>query len=1022
MATLVDVKGPIKGPSSSKSKPQTTAVEDLAEEMISGIFCHYEPPDNHKHKGILRKPRKGLRKSHRRNESASQQSGSGHRRVRWSDDTDKQEEEGGSADHPRGCVGPSFVDAAVAAGLVSPMSGGRYGEFDYDLRETFSEDSQGNPIKPRKSRAHHHVMYDDQGNPMATKAGVRAPQAPPLPPPRKKESFIPELCGVRIGFDDEDDEDDLTEDSSRRKPKSKKSSSSSHKDKWERPDHTRYRPSYEYHDDDGNSLTMGEQSSLENSKTNKSAAPKKAGPLATTENEAYAPSALPAPPPPPPPPPAPQNATATTKQPGVSSVERDPLGDFRSSLDQTENDWESNDGAPHPAPKSNEAEEADGEDEKDDWDESVPLVPADEPKEDEEPQLDAPDSRDSQEENKEPATSSNDATTLDVSEGGMEAGTDSELAYDSPSPVRRKSFFMRGRNKRQSTLAGVNVLGTLDETSSQISKPSEVTEDKSFLNFRSRSKSPSRRRIFGRNKTSDLNADNELSESEVNGSDKQSFIMAYRDSINAVDIGKQKATEDSETISNLHPAHPLKQNGKPGASEDDLMERQSFITAYRSEMDSGPKVQTIPERLRRLRAQRRTSKGSNPVDLDDSVTDSFDDEQFERQSMITAHRSSFEPSERNLPKISRVQRPPQEDMDDFDEEDIPEHLKALIRKKIEEAKREILMKTNSLEQIQEVTEEEDLAEEDNTEPAVLDWEEKTRQAWERLRGGLGLSVEAKEEPGTDGNDVSKDGEDEDPKAEEPGQSDPADEVVQETSTFEALTNLFQSVSLSSTDSKQPLKGILKSPGSEKKVTFGQDEERLFHVNQDENLPSGTSDESKKPAPQKKTHPNQQPPQPLSFQPYPYMYPPFPMMAPASPMGTPMSPSGMQQHPYFPQMMPGAGVPNDATQQSGPTYYPQMMPGQSLSTDSLQHAAPQYYYGFPGHYGGYVYPQQQVMLPTGGLPDAKKKKKKRVFKGRKFLSGVIRGRHSIGGTFSASQSTSLDSASSVYDGSITTAEA
>jgi hypothetical protein len=476
--------------------------------------------------------------------------------------------------------------------------------------------------------------------------------------------------------------------------------------------------------------------------------------------------------------------------------------------------------------------------------------------------------------------------------------------------------------------------------------------------------------------------------------------MAYRDSINAVGIGRQKATNDSSTMSNLHPAHPLMQNGKPGASKDDLMERQSFITAYRNEMDGGPKVQTIPQRLRRLRAQRMAKNGSGPVDLDESLD--TDDDQFERQSMITAHRESFESTDRNLPKIGRVQRSHQEATDDFNEDDIPEHLKALIKKKIEEAKQEILMKTQSLEQIKEANEEEDLEEEE--EPAVLDWEEKTRQAWERLRGGLGLSVETKEEPQNDkvdskeepesGKDDSKDREEqakkcEDPKDDEPAPSDPAKEVVQETSTFDAITNLFQSMSLSSTDNR-PLKGILKSPGSEKRVTFGQDEERLFHDNQDENNASPL-----------KTHPNQQQVPPQSFAPYPYMYPPgYPMMAPSSPMGTPLAPSDMQHHPYFPQMMPGP----------------------SHSADSLQHAAPPYYYGFPGHYGGYAYPHQPVMLPPGGLPEEKKKKKKkRVFRGHKFLSGVRKGRHSIGGsTFSTSQ----DSASSVYDGSlsITTAEA
>ena len=54
----------------------------------------------------------------------------------------------------------------------------------------------------------------------------------------------------------------------------------------------------------------------------------------------------------------------------------------------------------------------------------------------------------------------------------------------------------------------------------------------------------------------------------------------------------------------------------------------------------------------------------------------------------------------------------------------------------------------------------------------------------------------------------------------------------------------------------------------------------------------------------------------------------------------------------------------------------------------------------------MYPTPPGMVPMGGYSEEQRKKKKRVFRGRKFLSGVLGkgGRNSLGGgTMSSSQS-------------------
>eukprot|EP00977_Amphora_coffeiformis_P014678 scaffold4162_cov162-Amphora_coffeaeformis.AAC.11 len=1061
----IDGKGPIQGP---HKKPQSNAMEDIAEEMINGIFCHYEPPDDHQTKSILRRP-----KSRRAHRDVSINPSSSHRKIRWSDET-KAADTQSSDNNPfaLNCVSTNCVDAAVEAGIVS--SPNHLGQMDYELRETFSEDSG---VRPRKSRAHHHVMFDDDGNPVPTKPGVRVHAPPPRPPPKRKEMFIPELCGVHIGYNDEDYTDN-DEESDRSKDKQKKMRSSM---EYERPNHSKYRPSYEYRDEDDNSLITEEMAAeirrqLRQEQSEQRQAVQLVHGSVDTRDD------MPPPPPPPPPPPRPTqqqmsqaeqaiqdsrmsvidrhsrvnngqtpsvssktSVASLTQKPETATSQRDYLEECRGNLRTVEQDWGSTNsadavGQPNcahatantmsaalvPVSKGvNSALEFCGS--RDDWDESLPVLPCDLTKKkqaDEPPKLDAPDSRDSQEENKPLRYTPNEIEDSEV-------GT--ELEWHSPISKRR-SFFKRGRNRdKHSSLPG-RVEVVEDEAASQVSK---TPSQKSFLGFRSRSKSPGRKRIFGRSRSSDINS-GAGDDVEV---DRQSFIGAYRDSIDITEAPR------SEANSNLHPAHPLKQGGPRRMSRDDMMERQSFITAHRESMDSDgeSKVQTITERLRRFRAQKAQREGGGPVDLDDD----FDDEQFERQSMITAHREKEE------------------------------------EKKKEEEK----------------------------EPE-LTWEERTRQAWERIRSGLGLSTDEGDEkteelaktsdqaaqstsPG-DAKQVTDTKSFENSTAEETVQKETAESkededsketlVEEEPTTLTTLANLFASATMSSTDSKPstPLKSILKSPSSEKRVTFGQDQQRVFHDDQNENdsiIPVPESPASKKrtsllgklvrkkgaqspqkPVPviipprrgrsplQQTSNPQQQrsqsPVQMRTPSPMPpqlhYMYPPFPqqyppMMPTTSPMnGQPVVPSSTSCDSSipgcFPFMQPQMPQPplmsNDSSlsqqqQTSGQSPGQQQYPTQMYSQQPPPpYMPPPYFYGYPPNYGGYMYPQPMVMPPAPGFEE--QKKKKRVFRGRKLLSGVLSkggGRQSYGSfggsttmTMSSSQSTDGygNAEQSVYD--------
>ena len=219
MLTLVDHKnGPIRGP--DRPKP-ATVVEDFAEEMISGLFCQYEPPDPtrrfQKTKGILQ-PANSFARRDRSVESYQ-------KRIRWIDEEEEEDDPYNHDSKPRatrdsavpaqkrlagiGNIAQACMDVGVESGCVSPttakLSSKQQHHYPYeDLRTTLSQDSS--ILSPqRESRAQRYAIFDDEGNPVSTKSGVLPPPPPPpRPPPNKKEVFIPQLCGVGLNWSDEE--------------------------------------------------------------------------------------------------------------------------------------------------------------------------------------------------------------------------------------------------------------------------------------------------------------------------------------------------------------------------------------------------------------------------------------------------------------------------------------------------------------------------------------------------------------------------------------------------------------------------------------------------------------------------------------------------------------------------------------------------------------------------------------------------------------------------------------------------
>ena len=222
----VEPKFPISNEQRAQRKAAANqTLEDVAEEILNGILCTYEPPNrsdllNRKRpSGILRRPTD--RPTHNKNKRNSKSSKS--TRVRWIDEQTKEDElKQRQQQTLNSMVSPSVagacMDAGIEVGLVSAPTTSSSHQMDDTTKKQMMNATEAIAIarakSPRNARSNAaDVVFDDDGNPTfqddgtttTKKAKPQMISLPPVPPPpNKKERFFPELCGVRINCGDDE--------------------------------------------------------------------------------------------------------------------------------------------------------------------------------------------------------------------------------------------------------------------------------------------------------------------------------------------------------------------------------------------------------------------------------------------------------------------------------------------------------------------------------------------------------------------------------------------------------------------------------------------------------------------------------------------------------------------------------------------------------------------------------------------------------------------------------------------------
>jgi hypothetical protein len=181
-------------------KPKNQTLEDVAEEMLNGMFCHYEPPDPRrvkrsskktKTKGILRRPSMSRKSNGNKKKVKSSEVV---KTVTWSESVEGPEvsPKNEDVDVPSATcnVAQACIDAGIEAGCISQ-------------RKEKVVSSKSNSDKMNRSFNSVNTVIPSSSTPFATNPSNSQP--PPPPPPRRKERFYPSLCGVNItcGEDEE---------------------------------------------------------------------------------------------------------------------------------------------------------------------------------------------------------------------------------------------------------------------------------------------------------------------------------------------------------------------------------------------------------------------------------------------------------------------------------------------------------------------------------------------------------------------------------------------------------------------------------------------------------------------------------------------------------------------------------------------------------------------------------------------------------------------------------------------------
>jgi len=180
MATLVAQKKTVAAPNNT--------LEDVAEEMLNGIFCHYEPPKpvKKKRRGILRAPKIFKRTNSSSTSSVEDiapASSMASKAVRWSETVEESyPKEPAMEIHCN--VAQNCVDGCVEAGLVKSESKATQVANKYSFEELRKRQEEANK---KRQEGKKQTVWDSKS--------ILADLPPPPPPPKQ---FLSDLCGVRV--------------------------------------------------------------------------------------------------------------------------------------------------------------------------------------------------------------------------------------------------------------------------------------------------------------------------------------------------------------------------------------------------------------------------------------------------------------------------------------------------------------------------------------------------------------------------------------------------------------------------------------------------------------------------------------------------------------------------------------------------------------------------------------------------------------------------------------------------------
>lgn len=157
-------------------EPRVHTLEDVAEGVLNGMLCTYEPPDprrmGHQPSILRRKQTK-----HR----------GGNRHIRWKDEPPSTPKIMNWND----TVQRACIDASLELGCKPMM----------DTETALAK------ARSKSPRTQTHLVFDDEGFPKYRDerfAREPPPSVPALPPPSKREPFLPQLCGIPLGCGGDD--------------------------------------------------------------------------------------------------------------------------------------------------------------------------------------------------------------------------------------------------------------------------------------------------------------------------------------------------------------------------------------------------------------------------------------------------------------------------------------------------------------------------------------------------------------------------------------------------------------------------------------------------------------------------------------------------------------------------------------------------------------------------------------------------------------------------------------------------